>query len=159
MPQASPAQDKLDALGTDAVLAMIEDGKTQDELVAELGIGKGVLNTWLHAKPDRSARVRLAMTASAESLADRGLRELRDAGSSMAEIARGRALEQHWRWRAAIRNPQYRERTDHTVTGQVQHTVAALSMSQLEQIASQALPMVEQVEDARLTHTEPGSAE
>jgi hypothetical protein len=55
------------------------------------------------------------MTASAEALADRGHQAIVDAASNMAEISRARVMEQHWRWRAAIRNPQYRERSEVTL--------------------------------------------
>ena len=145
MPQQSPAQDKLASVGIEAIAELVEQGMTQAELADRFGVATSVLNGWMHAKPERSARVRAAMQASAEALADRGYAELAGAGDTMPAIQKARALEQHWRWRAAIRNPAYRERTDHTVTATMQHSVQTLSLAQLEQIAAQALPMVEEV--------------
>jgi hypothetical protein len=109
------------------------------------------LNTWLHRHPEWSARVSAAIRDSAEAIADRGYQELAQATSSMAEISRARAMEQHWRWRAAIRNPQYRERIDHAHQGTVTHAVEQMSRQQLEQIAAQGLPLVERVDDASET--------
>lgn len=140
MQVASPAQDKLARIGAEAIAQRIEDGATQAELAAELAVSVGSLNGWLHASPERSARVTRAMAASAEALADRGHQALVEAADSMAEIARGRALEQHWRWRAAIRNPHYRERMDHSHTGSVTHAIESLSRAQLVEIAAQGLP-------------------
>jgi hypothetical protein len=51
------------------------------------------------------------MSESAESWLDRGLQALTAAASDNVEIQRARAIEQHCARRAAIRNPQYRDRT------------------------------------------------
>jgi transcriptional regulator with XRE-family HTH domain len=153
MPIASPAQDKIAAVGLSAIAARIEAGSTQRELAREIGVDVQTLNQWLHADPQRSARTRDALAASAEALADRGHQAIEDAAPTMAEVTRARMLDQHWRWRAAIRNPAYRERTDSTLQVTTAHT-HTLTLAQLEQIAAQALPMVERVEVS--AHSLPG---
>jgi len=108
------AADKLDAVGDEYVIACIMDGKTQAEIAETVGVSAGALNNWLHRKDERSARVRAAMTASAETWLDRGLRYLEDAPPDGSEIARARAIEQHCARRAAIRDPKrYGDRMTH----------------------------------------------
>jgi transcriptional regulator with XRE-family HTH domain len=98
---------KLDALGEEAIIGQIANGKTQDEICEAAGVSAGSLNGWLHATPERSARARDAMETSAEAWLDRGFNALRDAPPDNAEIARARAIEQHCARRAAIRNPRF----------------------------------------------------
>ena len=149
------AQRAIAALGIEAIAERIEAGETQTEIARSIGCSTSQVNRWLHADPQRSARVRDAMSASAESWLDKGMQVIEDAPGTMAEIQRARALAQECARRAAIRNPAYRERTEHTVTGQVQHAVAHMSMQQLEQIAAQALPMADEVQ-AQITGPDAG---
>ncbi len=102
----SPAQEKLDAVGDDAVIGWIAEGKTQDEIAEEVGVSAGTLNKWLHAEDERSARARGAMSVSAETWLDRGYKALLEAPPEASEIARARAIEQHCARRAAIRDPR-----------------------------------------------------
>lgn len=106
MPQPTPAQDKLNAIGEDAVIEWITVGQTQAEICEKAGVGVGRLNAWLHENPDRSARARDAMKVSAEAWQDRGLKAIMDAAPDAVEIARARAIEQHCARRAAIRDPR-----------------------------------------------------
>lgn len=136
---SSPAQDALSAIGIEAVLEMIEDGQSQAEIARAVNCNVSQVNRWLHSDPQWSARARLAMLASAEALADRGHQALVEAAPDQAEIARARALEQHWRWRAAIRNPQYRDKVEHEHAGTVLHRPAAeLSRAELVEIVQQS---------------------
>jgi transcriptional regulator with XRE-family HTH domain len=100
------AQDKLNAYGEEPICELIRDGKTQDEIAADIGISAGALNNWLHANGERSARARAAMSLSAETWLDRGLKALIQAEPEASEIARARAIEQHCARRAAIRDPK-----------------------------------------------------
>jgi transcriptional regulator with XRE-family HTH domain len=108
--RAMTQAEKLDALGIDTVASRIEAGETQAELARSIGVDVGTLNRWLHSDPQRSARAREAMTVSAEAMQDRGLDALLSAPPDNAEIARARALEQHWARRAAIRNPRHSQK-------------------------------------------------
>jgi transcriptional regulator with XRE-family HTH domain len=112
--------DKIEAVGEDGIIDMIFEGKTQTEVAATLGIGVSRLNVWLHANPERSARAREAMAASAEAWLDRGFDALNSAPPDAQEIARARAIEQHCARRAAIRNPkQYGDKIETTHKGNV----------------------------------------
>jgi transcriptional regulator with XRE-family HTH domain len=107
---------KSDALDADAVISAIREGKTQTEVAKESGLSVSRLNEWLHSDPERSARAREAMEASAEAWLDRGHAYLVDALPDNAEIARARALEQHCARRAAIRNPKrYGDKIEQTI--------------------------------------------
>lgn len=148
------AIEALDAIGTDAILDRVCSGETQAEIAASIGIAQSSLGSWLAASV-RSARTRAAMLEAAEAMQDRGHQALLDArGGSQADVALARALDQHWARRAAIRNPAHRERTDHVISGQVGHTVQALSRAQLLEIAAQGLPDAPQVAELLLdAHT------
>lgn len=112
---ARTSQDLLDKIGFDTIIERIEHGATQAELMREYGVSAGSLNAWLHATSECSARAKNAMRISAEAFLDRGHEALLSADSTQAEIARARALEQHYARRAAVRNPHYSEKV--TVRG------------------------------------------
>lgn len=111
--------ERLVSFGEDRIVEMIFSGSTQDEISKLVGVGVGSLNTWLHAVPERSARAREAMSASAEAWLDRGFDALNSAPPDNAEIARARAIEQHCARRAAIRNPKYGEKKSIEHSGKV----------------------------------------
>jgi transcriptional regulator with XRE-family HTH domain len=101
-----PAQDAIEAKGEDWIFGEMGTGRSQTEIAQNIGVSVALLNYWLHANPERSARAKEAMERSAESWLDRGLETLLQALSDNAEIARARAIEQHCARRAAIRNPR-----------------------------------------------------
>jgi transcriptional regulator with XRE-family HTH domain len=107
-----PATKRIEDYGLDRILERIESGQSQSEIAKNLEVSIGLLNGWLHATPERSARAQIVMQASAESWLDRGLQALTDAASDNAEIQRARAIEQHCARRAAVRNPLYRDKVD-----------------------------------------------
>jgi transcriptional regulator with XRE-family HTH domain len=113
--QRLTAAQRLDMIGADELIARIEDGATQDELAAEYDVRQSQISAWLHSRPDRSARTRLAQAASAEALLGVARKTIRDAPGTMAEISRARALAQEYARLAAIRNPLYRERSEVTL--------------------------------------------
>jgi predicted transcriptional regulator len=145
--QQLTAKQRLDLIGIDEIAAMIEEGHSQVQVAQTLGVRQSTLNEWLHSRPDRSARARAAMSASAEAWLDNGLRYLLDAPADMAEIGRAKALAQECARRAAVRNPAYRDKVDHTYAGQITHSVEQMTRQQLEQIAAQGLPLVERIDD------------
>jgi hypothetical protein len=127
-PNKTPAQDKLAAVGLDAILEKMRAGESGMEIADEIGVGVARLWDWLRSTPDRSARVDAAMLASAEGWVDRGLRTLLEADSDPTEIARARAIEQHCARRAAIRAPKThgdKLEVDAKHSGGVMVTVAA----------------------------------
>ena len=144
MPIAAPAQDKLRTIGTDAIIDMIYAGQSQAEIALAVGCDPALINRWLHADPQRSARARAAMAESAEAWIDRGHAYLVGAASDNAEIQRARALEQHCARRAAIRNPRYRDNVSVEHTGQVE------LRSITRRIIDTALPLVEDAQPSRV---------
>lgn len=108
-----PAQDKLNALGIDAICQRIEAGETYREIAASLGIAVSILARWLNSSDHRREQSARALENSAESWSDRGLHALTEASDteSKRDPSVARAIDQHCRWRAAIRNPKYSERT------------------------------------------------
>lgn len=136
----------LDTIGIDKIAAQIEAGLSQRNLAKEYAVDVAELNRWLHATPQRSARARAAMHESAEGWLDRGLAAIEDAPGDVAEIARARAIAQECARRAAVRNPAYRDKVDHTLIQRGTVTVQHLTRSQLLEIAAQAVPDQPQIE-------------
>lgn len=110
----------------DWVLSKIHAGDSQAELALQLGIGTATLSGWLcdesqfEGITERSAHAR---QASAEAWLDKGLAVLRAAMDDPAYQGGGtdsgaaRAYAQECARRAAIRNPQYRDKTGVEVSG------------------------------------------
>ncbi len=65
--QPSPAQDKLNAIGIDAVCARIGECETFRAISADIGVSIGVLSGWLSAHPEQYAR---AMDVRADRFAE-----------------------------------------------------------------------------------------
>lgn len=99
----------LDEIGIEAICARVENGETQREIASDIGITAGELAVWMN-KPAHAERSARARSISAEAWLDRGLDAMMTAESDPSEIARARAIEQHCARRAAIRNPQYRDK-------------------------------------------------
>lgn len=95
----------------DEIIGRIEEGESQTEIARSIGVSIGTLSNWLNS-PEYAERSARARELSAESWLDRGMQALMEAPPDQAEIARARALEQHFARRAAIRNPKYRDKVD-----------------------------------------------
>jgi transcriptional regulator with XRE-family HTH domain len=134
------ALEQLNALDDSEVIDMITSGRTQAEIARELGVNVATLNKWLHSDPKRSARAKTAMAASAEALLDRAHDGLLEAPSDASEIARWRALEQHYARRAAIRNPMYRERTGVEVSGDQHNPVTMIVRTVVDPVRKLRVP-------------------
>lgn len=117
-PKAAPAQDKLTAMGIEAVCERIEGGASQAEIARSLEIGTATLSAWLNqpAHAERSARAR---EMSAEAWLDRGLQAIESAMDKTGTIdaAAAKAFAQECARRAALRNPRYVEKTAHEHSG------------------------------------------
>lgn len=113
MPHQSPAKDKLEAIGIDAICERIKAGETQNEIAKSIGVSTGSLSMWMDNDQnlEQSARAR---AASAEAWLDRGLEciasALKKEGGIDASAAK--AYAQECARRAAIRNPKYRDKVD-----------------------------------------------
>lgn len=105
-------KSRLDDVGIDRMCELIEGGASHADMSRMFEISTAAISWWLN-KPqhiDQSARARLA---SAESWLDKGLdaveKSLRRDGEY--DPAAAKAYEQACARRAALRNPQYREKT------------------------------------------------
>jgi hypothetical protein len=101
----SPAQDKLDAIGTEAIASRIADGETYREIAGSVGVGLGRLAMWIDSDPERSQACARARETSAQSFEERAQEEIEDAKDPF-ELAKARELAVHWRWRAKAVNPR-----------------------------------------------------
>ena len=60
MANASPAKDKLDAIGIEDICARVSDCETLQSIADSAGVSKGTLIVWLDGFSDQYARARLA---------------------------------------------------------------------------------------------------
>lgn len=111
----SPATDILETTGLDAICSMMEQGMAQAEIARQLGVSPGQISGWL-AAPERSARAQKAREASAEAWMDRALVAI-EQSKTTTDVARAREMAQHCRKMAAIRNPRYGDKLQHTGDG------------------------------------------
>lgn len=134
---------RLDAIGEETITARIEAGDSQAEIGRDIGVDAGDFNRWLHADAQRSARVKLAMTYSAEAWQDRGLGYVLNAERDAVEIARARVLEQHCARRAAIRDPKHRDNARVEISGIDGAAIETVWTINLQRPAPPALPDAE----------------
>lgn len=120
----------------DSILHRIVNGESQVEIAQAYGTSPANLSMWLAADQTRYERSAQARAASAEAWLDKGLAVVekalyRDAGM---DSNAARAYEQACARRAAIRNPQYRDRSEVT---HVKRSVSTMSTAELEHLARQ----------------------
>lgn len=96
------------------------NGVSQTELARQLGVAQSTIHEWTTrdaATVDRFARAR---EKSAEAWLDKGLAVIEASfpkGIGGIDASAARAYAQECARRAAIRNPQYREKRDNTLSG------------------------------------------
>jgi hypothetical protein len=101
----SPAQDRLNALGTEGIAARIADGETYREIAASVGVGLGRLCAWIESDPERSQACARAREVSAQAFEERAQEEIQGARDQF-ELSKAKELAVHWRWRAKAVNPR-----------------------------------------------------
>ncbi|MGL4575570.1 MAG: hypothetical protein ACRCV9_12380 [Burkholderiaceae bacterium] len=107
-----------DAADLEAICQRIEAGDSQAEIAASLGVSQYTLSVFL-AKEENTKRSARARLASAEAWLDKGLKVIESALDKQGGIdaSAAKAYEQACARRAALRNPAYRDKHDHTLTG------------------------------------------
>lgn len=111
---ATPARDKIDDYGLDAICGDITAGQTLTGVAAVLGVSIGSLLTWCDAATERSARVREAR-ASAARLWDEKAESGIQAADEPFKLAKAKELAYHYRWRASKASPrEYGDKLDTT---------------------------------------------
>lgn len=103
----------------DWILAEMTSGQSQAEIARALNVQPSRVSTWLSADEATSKRSAHARAASAEAWLDRGLSAIESSLRKSGPVDPGaaRAYAQECARRAAIRNPQYRDKQDHTLSG------------------------------------------
>jgi transposase len=115
-----PAKSKIDAIGIDAVVAKMADGKSMTAIAEEAGVSIGTLIAWLEQDPERSARAREARILSARIWDERAEARIEEAADAF-ELARAKELAHHYRWRAAKIAPRdYGEKVTAELSGSIQ---------------------------------------
>jgi transposase-like protein len=121
-------QMRVELLGEDAVLAMIETGLSHREIARIAGCVPSAVTRWLRADEHRSARADSAMKDAAQAFDDLALEAIKF--SPAEEIQRTRELAQHYRWKASKSNPQrYGDRT--TLAGDKDHPLELRSKQEI----------------------------
>jgi transposase len=141
----SPAQDKLDALGLDAIVAWLDEGLTVPAVAERAEVSVGVLYAWQAKSPERLARMSEALQRGADAADAQAEKMLK---SEDIEPWRARELAQHYRWRASKRAPQrYGDRIDVTASVTVSADEAAGRLSQVLGVALPPLPGAREGDD------------
>jgi len=105
-------------MNIDIIIDMLIDGLTYRKIAESLKIPLSTLHDFV-SRPEHFARAQTALNISAQTFDDMAEQILRDAKSDKNEIQRARELAQHFRWRAAKRNPQrFGEKVDVTTKGE-----------------------------------------
>ena len=143
--KAAPAQDKLVALGIDAVCERISECETLQSIADGAGVSKGTLITWLADYPDQYARARDAqadkLAEDILAIADDGSNDTyqTDDGEAVNHdvIARSRLRVDARKWLAGKMAPKkYGDKMETTIKGGLHITSAAdLSDDELAAIA------------------------
>ena len=98
----------------DELLDMIIDGNTFRQMAAKHEVSISTVHTFL-TLPEHAARTGAALALSAAQYADKAEEVLLDAVGTKEELSRAKELAQHYRWKAAKRDPKkYGEKLDLT---------------------------------------------
>ncbi|MGL4232005.1 MAG: helix-turn-helix domain-containing protein [Casimicrobium sp.] len=98
----------------DQIIDLIEDGNSYPEVAQIVGVSLKTVKRYLTADDDIKARAAIARMQSAEAWLDKGVEVLQSALSKSGDIdaSAAKSLAQEYARRAAIRNPQYRDKQD-----------------------------------------------
>lgn len=125
--ERNEAAAKLDAYGLEAIVDDIIDGVSYLGIAKKLGIGKSSFVRWLSVDADRSARVKEALIASAQTEDEKAEDVLK---GNEFDSATKRELAFHYRWRARVRNPR-----DYGDKLQLDQTTRVVNLSEEEILA------------------------
>lgn len=115
----TPAMDRLDAVGVDAVCEEIANGQTMTAIAERVQVSIGSLIAWISADSERSARTREARVSAARFWDEKAETRLDEAVTSH-DLAKAKELAFHYRWRASKIAPrEYGDRLDLNHSGEV----------------------------------------
>ena len=129
-PKTSPAR-VMRTYDVPAILDRIRNGESQREIAASLQIPASTLNSMLNKDATLIVQSARARSESAEAWADKGLDIISLALNKDSEIdvQAAKAYEQACRWRAAVRNPAYRDKQDLTHSNPDGTNITGLTVS------------------------------
>lgn len=118
MPVPSPAQDKLDSYGIDAVCQDIADRKSMQSIAHSQGVSMEAFLRWIETDSNRSARVREVRRWMAKVWDEDAERLIAEAGDDIPAthpnyadarkfaLAKAKEMAHHYRWRAKCIAPK-----------------------------------------------------
>jgi hypothetical protein len=99
------AQDKLTAVGTQAICDLILEGHSYRQISAQFGVGLATLVAWMDADAERSQACARARESASQSYDEKALESIERANDAF-ELAKAREAAIHLRWRAKAVNPR-----------------------------------------------------
>jgi transposase len=108
-PPPLTGRGKLDALGIDALVEKIIEGKLQREICRDIGVAISSMVDWIAEDDERARRVKEARRAAARTYEEQAEQVIRDAAVRF-ELAKAKELAHHYRWRASRMDPAYSEK-------------------------------------------------
>lgn len=87
----------------DQICDMLINGDTYRQIATFYGVSLGAFHSYIN-KDEHSARVKTALTMSADDYDDKAERVLKEAKSNLPEIMRAKELAAHYRRKASVRN-------------------------------------------------------
>lgn len=88
----------------DEIIDLLIDGKTYRQIAESYNVSISTLHYFL-SLPEHHARAKTALSISADQYADKAEETLINAKATKEELMRARELAQHYRWKAAKRDP------------------------------------------------------
>ena len=121
MPAATPARDKLEKVGIDAICERIESGEAFNEIAKAIGVNRNSLMDWIGADERRLSMSARAREASAEAWLERGRDTIASALLKSGDVdpSAARAYAQECARLAAIRNRHYRDKSELEHSGKI----------------------------------------
>ena len=109
---------KISQIILDDLIDYIHEGKTYREMAEAFGVKLSTFADFV-AKPEHSARVKEALSASADTYADKAEKVLIEAKGTLVEIQRAKELSQFYKWKASKRSPRYGDKQEITHKGDI----------------------------------------
>jgi len=102
----------------DVIIDLIIEGFSYRKIAEKMQVPLSTLHAFV-SLPEHSARANNALQISAQTFDDKAEQVLIEAPADKNELQRARELAQHYRWKAAKRNPKkYGDKVDVTTDGQ-----------------------------------------
>ena len=121
----SPARDKLDDYGLDAICEDIANAETLTTIAKKVGVAIGSVAAWIE-RPENSARVKYTRMQMAKVWDEMALEQIQ-AAKDPFELTKARDAAHHYRWRASKIAPrEYGDKLDVTSNGETVSPFTAL---------------------------------